>query len=128
MTDLSFLLKILKFGTVGVLGIFIDFGVTYILKEILKIKKYIASSIGFTLAATSNYVLNRVWTFDNSNPEIFIQFSKFFLISLLGLLLNNFIIFLLSDYKFKLNFYISKVIATLLVFFWNFFMNYLFTF
>ncbi len=128
MIDLKFILKLLKFGVVGISGMVVDFGFTYIFKEILRVPKYISNSIGFTLAATSNYLLNRAWTFNSTNPHILMQFSKFFIISIMGLLLNNLIIYIFSDYKFRLNFYISKGIATLIVFFWNFLMNYFFTF
>jgi putative flippase GtrA len=128
MIDLKFILKLLKFGAVGISGMAVDFGITYFFKEVLKVRKYISNSIGFTLAATSNYLLNRVWTFNSTNPHIITQFSKFFIISIIGLLLNNLIIYIFNDYKFRLNFYISKGIATLIVFFWNFLMNYFFTF
>ena len=128
MIDLTFLLKLIKFGIVGVSGMIVDFGTTWILKEKLKVPKYIANSTGFTLAATSNYILNRIWTFNSTDPHIVSQFLKFFIISVLGLLLNNLIIYFFTDFKYRINFYISKGIATLLVFLWNFFMNYLFTF
>ncbi len=128
MFDHSFLLKLLKFGAVGISGMGVDFGFTSFFKEILKVKKYIANSIGFTLAASSNYLLNRIWTFGSTDPQVIVQYSKFFIIALMGLLLNNLTIFFFTDYKFRLNFYLSKGIATLLVFFWNFLMNYFFTF
>ncbi len=128
MINLSFVIKLLRFGLVGLSGMLLDFGLTLLFKEVFKVKKYISNSIGFTAAATSNFILNRVWTFSSSNPDIMFQFLKFFMISLLGLLLNNLTIYLFTDYKFKINFYISKGIATFLVFFWNFFMNYFFTF
>ncbi|MDP4223518.1 MAG: GtrA family protein [Bacteroidota bacterium] len=128
MFDISFILKLLKFGLVGISGMAVDFGTTSFFKEILKVQKYISNSTGFTLAATSNYILNRLWTFNSTNPEVLIQYLKFFIIAVLGLLLNNLTIWFFTDYKFRLNFYLSKGIATLLVFFWNFFMNYFFTF
>ena len=87
--DISFIMKFLKFGLVGISGMIVDFGVTSFLKEVLKVRKYISNSIGFTLAATSNFILNRIWTFNNTNPAVIMQFSKFFIISLIGLLLNK---------------------------------------
>ena len=128
MIDIAFVLKLLRFAAVGISGTAVDFGTTSFFKEILGVKKYISNSIGFTLAATSNYILNRIWTFKSTSPDIMIQFSKFFIISLLGLLINNLIVYTFTDYKFRLNFYISKGIATLAVFCWNFLMNYFFTF
>jgi putative flippase GtrA len=75
--SLSFLYKFIKFGIVGFSGLFVDFGFTYICKEILKIQKYVSNAIGFTLAASSNYYLNRVWTFKSTDPEIFVEYSEF---------------------------------------------------
>ncbi|MGB8489425.1 MAG: GtrA family protein [Bacteroidales bacterium] len=128
MLDPSFILKFLKFGAVGISGMAVDFGITSFFKEILKVKKYVSNSIGFTLAASSNFLINRVWTFNSSDPQVMIQYSKFIVIALIGLLINNLTIYLFTDRLFRLNFYISKGIATLVVFFWNFSMNYLFTF
>jgi putative flippase GtrA len=125
---LPLFVKFLRFGIVGISGMVIDFGVTSFIKEVLEEKRYLANSIGFTLAATSNFTLNRFWTFNNTSPEVIVQFFQFFIVSVLGLLLNNLIVYFFSDYKFNLNFYISKGIATLLVFFWNFLMNTLFIF
>ncbi|OQC33736.1 MAG: GtrA-like protein [Bacteroidetes bacterium ADurb.Bin057] len=56
MIDKIFILKFIKFCVVGASGMVVDFGVTWILKEKLKVNKYIANSTGFILAATSNYV------------------------------------------------------------------------
>jgi putative flippase GtrA len=105
----------------------IDFGVTWLLKEKIRINKYIANSSGFTLAATSNYILNRIWTFHSQNSQIFTEYSLFIMISLTGLAINNFVIFVLND-KLKLNFYLSKLIAVGVVTCWNFILNYLITF
>jgi putative flippase GtrA len=105
----------------------IDFGTTWLLKEKVKINKYIANSVGFTLAATSNYIWNRLWTFHSENSQIFTEYSLFILISIAGLAINNFVIFLLND-KLKMNFYLSKLIAVGVVTCWNFIMNYWFTF
>lgn len=119
--------KFLKFGVVGFSGLLLDFGVTYIAKEKLRWNKYIANSLGFLLASGSNYYLNRIWTFHSLDPEIGWQFSKFLFVAIVGLLLNNLIVYLLTD-RVKLNFYIAKFGAIVLVFFWNFSVNYLYTF
>jgi putative flippase GtrA len=127
MIDNLLLLKFVKFCVVGLSGMGVDFGTTWILKEKVRINKYIANSTGFILAATSNYVWNRVWTFQSENKQIFREYSLFILISVAGLGINNFIIFLLND-KMKINFYISKLFAVGVVTLWNFLMNYLITF
>jgi len=122
-----FIGKFIKFCVVGFSGMVIDFGTTWLLKEKLKVNKYIANSTGFILAASSNYLFNRFWTFHSENPRIATEYMSFILISAIGLAINNLIIFLLNE-KMKLNFYLSKLFAIGVVTIWNFFMNYMITF
>ncbi len=123
----EFILKFLKFGVVGASGVVVDFGITWLLKEKAKLHKYVANTAGFMTAATSNYFLNRWWTFQSHDPNIGMQYSKFLLISLIGLGINTFVIWLLTS-KFKWNFYFAKLIAIGVVTLWNFFLNWIFTF
>jgi putative flippase GtrA len=122
------IIKIIKFGLVGFTGIIIDFAITFLLKEKIKIQKYFANSIGFIVAATNNYFLNRIWTFNSHDPLIGLQYTKFIIISITGLGINNLVIWLLNDKILKINFYFAKVVAIIIVFFWNFTLNYLYTF
>ena len=119
--------KFLKFCIVGASGMVIDFGTTWLLKERLKVNKYVANSTGFILAATSNYILNRIWTFQSNDPQIASQYFSFVIISLVGLGINNLVIYILND-RFRCNFYLSKLIAIAVVTLWNFLMNLMITF
>jgi putative flippase GtrA len=123
----TFLVKFIKFGIVGFSGVFIDFGTTYICKEWLKMQKYLANSIGFTLAASSNYILNRTWTFRSQDPDIATEYTEFIVISLVGLGIANLIVYVIHG-RFKQNFYLSKLFAIGVVTIWNFFANYYITF
>jgi len=127
MIDKIFLLKFIKFCAVGFSGMVIDFGTTWLLKERARVNKYIANSAGFVLAATSNYIWNRLWTFQSENNQIAFEYLSFIIISVIGLGINNMVIFIFSD-KLKFNFYFSKLIAIGVVTIWNFIMNYLITF
>jgi putative flippase GtrA len=119
--------KFIKFGVVGFSGVFVDFSLTFLCKEKLKIQKYVANAIGFTSAATSNYFLNRIWTFHSKNPEIGLEYGRFLGISLIGLLINTFVIYLLVS-KTKTNFYLAKLVAIFIVTIWNFVVNLNYTF
>lgn len=119
--------RFVRFGIVGASGMVVDFGVTWLCKEKLHWNKYLSNSLGFILAATNNYFWNRLWTFQSESVEIVREYSTFVLIALVGLGLNNLIIWLLHE-KARLNFYLSKLIAIGCVMVWNFSMNYLFTF
>jgi putative flippase GtrA len=118
--------RFIRFGLVGLSGMLIDFACTWVLKEKIKINRYIASSLGFCLAVLNNYMLNRLWTFNSSLPKNK-EFIYFVLVSLLGLGLNNLCIYVFTT-RLKINFYISKALAIAIVFCWNFFVNAYFTF
>ena len=120
-------LKFLKFCVVGASGVIVDFGITWLLKEQLRVNKYVANTMGFLCAVGSNYVLNRIWTFESHDPSVATQFSKFVLAALVGLLINNGIIYLLIE-RYKMKFYPAKLIATGIVMIWNFWANYTYTF
>jgi putative flippase GtrA len=119
------LFKFLKFGFVGFSGMIIDFSITYLLKEKVKIHRYISSSIGFTIAASSNYLLNRIWTFESSNSKILLEYSSFLIISIIGLAINNLFLYLFEK---RLRFYLAKLFAIGVTMIWNFTANYIFTF
>ena len=125
--DKLLLSKLLKFGIVGCSGMIIDFGTTYLCKEILKINKFLSNGIGFILAATSNYFLNRNWTFNSQTEDIGTQYVQFMIVSTIGLGINSLVLYLLNE-KLKWNFYFSKLIAIATTTIWNFFANLLFTF
>jgi putative flippase GtrA len=115
------LFKFLKFVIVGFSGLIVDFSITFLLKEKLKIHRYLSNSAGFTVAASTNYLLNRVWTFESNNPRVLQEFSTFFIISLIGLLINNFFLFL---FERKRKFYFAKFLAIMVTSLWNFSANY----
>jgi putative flippase GtrA len=117
--------KFLKFGIVGFLGMVIDFSITILLKEKLKIHRYISSSAGFIIAASSNYLLNRLWTFESNNPRVLVEYSTFIIISLIGLGINNLFLYLFEK---KMKFYVAKLFAIGVTTLWNFFANYYLTF
>lgn len=113
--------KFFKFIIVGFSGMVVDFSITILLKEKLKVHRYISSSAGFTLAASSNYLFNRLWTFESNNPKVLIEYGTFILISLIGLIINNLFLYLFEK---KLRFYFAKFLAIMVTSLWNFIANY----
>ena len=125
--SVMFNVEFLKFGIVGLSGVGIDFFVTWLCKEKIGINKYIANAAGFSLAVINNFLLNRYWTFEASNGAITNQFFKFLIIAVAGLAINSLLLFLIVKFT-KINFYITKLLVIGIVFFWNFYLNYFFTF
>ncbi len=119
--------KMLSFGIVGAIGMIIDFGITALLREKAKMNEYIANAIGFIFAVINNFLLNKYWTYHNFSTLSMTQFSKYFVISIIGLSLNSVFLYLLNRFL-RVPFYWAKLFATGLVFLWNFILNNYLTF
>ncbi|MBE9481785.1 MAG: GtrA family protein, partial [Bacteroidetes bacterium] len=65
--------------------------------------------------------------FHSDNPDIAVEYTKFLVISIIGLGINNLILWLIVS-RLKWNFYVSKLFAIGVVTFWNFLANYFITF
>ncbi|MCD4760394.1 GtrA family protein [bacterium] len=117
---------IAKYATVGAASAVIDFGVLYILTDWVGVYYLASATISFILAAILNYTLNRIWTF-RSNGKRRKQLPIFFTIAILGLILNNNIMYL-SVERFAFHYLWAKVFAAAIVTFWNFFGNKYLTF
>ena len=124
---MQWLLTFLRFGIVGTTGMCIDFGITWLCREKLHINKYIANTLGFSFAVVNNFFWNRVWTFESKTRQWQPQFYKFLLIAVMGLLLNNLLLYFFNEKK-TIPFYWAKALAIVCVFVWNFTANFLFTF
>ncbi len=119
--------KVLRFGVTGLLGAVIDFGCTYLFKEVLKANKFLSNAIGFTMAATFCFFLNKYWTYQSQTPLSWTEYLTFFAVSLIGLGINTLVLMLLND-KAKMNFYLSKCFAIAVASGWNFLANLMVTF
>ena len=133
--------KFLKFGIVGASGMVVDFGVLYLMRDVVGLPDLWANTISFTAAATSNYFLNRIWTFRSHERQVGVEYLKFLAVSIVGLGINNGVLFLSSllwpeAYAGTLTvagisidiFYLFKLLAIAITTLWNFFGNMLFTF
>jgi len=121
------IIKFIKFLTVGLSGMIIDFGITYICKEKLAVNKYISNSLGFSIAAISNFFLNRYFTYQSNSSEIATEFYWFIGISIISLFIYNGIVWIGIN-KLNFKFYSSKMLAIFFITFWNFFAHLLITF
>jgi len=91
--------QFLKFALVGLIGFFIQMIILYNLVEILDLYYLYAAVIAFFVAVTSNFLLNRTWTFTpSSNRNIYQQYISFVSLCVLGALLNTFLLFVLVEY------------------------------
>ncbi len=135
------ILKFVKFGIVGASGMVVDVGVLYLMRNVAGLPDLWANTISFTAAATSNYFLNRIWTFRSHEKQVGVEYAKFLLVSVIGLGINNGVLLLSSLlwpelYNGTISllgknievFYLFKLLAIAITTLWNFFGNMLFTF
>ncbi len=129
--------RIVRFGVVGTSGFLVDFSITALLYELLGISIVIATGIGFCFGATSNYILNRRWTWRSTNPNIKGEYVKFLGVSLLGLGIHYIVLLgcmqlpwlVINLFGYEIsNDWTSKLIATAVVMVWNFVVNNFYTF
>lgn len=114
------LVQIFKFGIVGVVATLIDFIFLYFFKEFCNLSVVFANTLSFIISVLYNYWASLTFVFDvNKEKDKKKNFIIFILCSLVGLLLNDLIVWIITD---LLNVYylLSKVIATLFVMVFNF--------
>ena len=91
-----------------------------------------SKAIGFACAATSNYFLNRVWTFRSQEKQVGKEYMKFFGVSLIGLAINLLTLHILTSlipaWDSGLRLLVLNLGAIAMGTLWNFFGNLLFTF
>jgi len=117
----SMLIQLFRYTFVGGFAFIIDFGTLFILTEYLHVYYLVSAAVSFLLGLSTNYCLSILWVFDKRNVRSrYIEFFIFGFIGLIGLGLNEFFIWLITE-KIGINYLISKIITTALVYCWNFF-------
>lgn len=118
--DNKLLLQIFKFIIVGGTATVIDFIVLFLLKEYIGLNEIVANTISFTVSVIYNYIASVKWVFDvDEAKNKSTQFITFITFSIIGLLLNNLILWICID-KLSIYYLIGKVIATGIVMVFNF--------
>ncbi len=78
--------RFIKFGTVGLIGSVIDFGIFNLLTIVLHVTSIASSTVSFALAVINNFILNRFWTYPESRQSsIYKPLVQFVIVSCLGL-------------------------------------------
>ena len=114
------LFQIFKFVIVGVVATLIDFIILILLKELFNLNTLISNTISFSISVIYNYIASIIWVFDvNNNKDKKLNFIIFIVFSIMGLLLNNVILYLCTS-MLKIYYIIGKVISTLIVMIFNF--------
>ncbi len=112
--------QILRFGVVGGTAFLIDYGLLYALTEWIGINYLISAAISFSVSVIWNYILSIKWVFTpKDNVSKLNQFTIFLVLSIIGLLLNEALMWLMVE-KLAIYYMFSKVVATAVVMIYNF--------
>ena len=114
------LVQVFNFGIVGVVATLIDFIFLYFFKEFCCFHVIVANTLSFVISVLYNYWASLTFVFD-VNPEKSKKknFIIFFIFSIIGLCLNNFIVWFVTDIL-RIYYLLSKVFATIVVMVFNF--------
>ena len=112
--------QIFKFVIVGGISFLVDFVVYAVMCNVLYIHYIIAGIAGFSISVIVNYILSMRFVFQSKgNIRKDKEFVLFVVLSLIGMLLNSFVLFICIDLIFMDNI-IAKIIATAIVMVYNF--------
>ena len=111
--------QIIKFGLVGFLCFFIDYGIMVFLTEIASVHYLLSSGISFTVSVIVNYILSLTYVFETENGNRVKEFVVFVALSVIGLGINQLLMWFCVDIL-GIFYMISKIGATAVVMVYNF--------
>ncbi|MFZ3009922.1 MAG: GtrA family protein [Candidatus Microsaccharimonas sp.] len=116
----SFIKQFLRYFGVALIGYVVDFGMLTIFVEVFNVHYLVSASIGFILGLIVTYLLSSRFVFGESKIKSKKrEFSLFAGIGIIGLVLLNIIMWFFTD-LIGINYILSKIIATVFVYMWNF--------
>lgn len=115
------IVQLFRYFFVGGAAFIVDFGSLYILTDIFGIYYLISAAIAFILGLIVNYLLSISWVFNQRTMDNRLsEFTVFTIIGVIGLGLNEVLIWFFTGY-IGLFYLVSKIIAAVIILFWNFF-------
>ena len=120
-----FLSKAGRFFTVGVSGFIINYLVSFLLTNVSNIWYIYATLIGIIVSITTNFLLNKVWTFEDrdfSPRHLFRQYLSFSGLCALGAVIQLTLVFVFVEYS-HIQYGISLVMAVCVASLSNFLLN-----
>jgi putative flippase GtrA len=118
--------QFITFTGVGLVAAVAHYGVLILLVELGRMQPVFATLWGFLAGAAVSYLLNRRFTFRSDRPHRAAA-PRFLAVSTGGFVLNGLVMWLLNE-GWGVPYLLAQVIATLIVLFWNFTVNLLWTF
>ena len=130
-TSVRFISKAGRFYTVGASGLLVNYLVSLLFADAIINFWYIhATVIGIAISMSSNFILNKIWTFEDRNFEAkktIAQYGKFVGFSSLGALIQLGMVYVLVD-NYQIMYPIALILAVIIAASSNFILNKKWTF
>lgn len=112
--------QLFRYAFVGGISFVVDYGSLWLLTEKAGLPYLWSAAIAFILGLICNYLLSTAWVFGESKlKNAWAEFAAFAIIGVIGLGLNELIMFACTD-GLGFHYMLSKIVSTGIVFFWNF--------
>lgn len=113
-------LQLFSYLIVGGIATVVEWVCFYILSYQAHIHYLLATTLAFVISTAANWLAGRLLTFQGAEKQPILQeLAKIYAVSIIGLLLNLLLMYLFVQ-KVGLAKMVGKIIATVLVFAWNF--------
>lgn len=110
-----------KYFGAALVGYAVDLGVLIFCKEVLQLHYLVGAILGFTAGLVVVYLLSNRYVFGESKIKSkSTEFGIFAIIGIIGLILLTFLMWVMTDVA-HINYLLSKILATGVVYIWNFF-------
>lgn len=115
------LVQFVRYFFVGGFAFVVDFGLLYILTEYAGLHYLLSATLSFIAGLLVNYIISCLWVFNGSKfKNRLVEFLFFAAIGVVGLALNDTLIWLFTD-SIGTHYMFSKIVAAAMVYLWNFF-------
>ena len=122
----DFMSQFVSYFFVGGCAAVVEWGMFYFFANVIDMHYILATCLAFVFSTTANWILGRFWTFKDDQKYVekrLKEIALVFGVSAIGLLFNMMLMFLfVSVFRMDTKFLktVAKIVATGIVFFWNF--------
>ena len=114
-------LQLFRYAIVGGISFVVDYGLLYVFTEWGHFHYLVSATLSFIAGLIVNYIISVKWIFTKSKLNSrSAEFTIYGIIGVVGLLLNNVLMYLFTDHL-HVHYMISKLISAAIVLGWNFF-------
>ena len=117
----STIYQLIRYTFVGGIAFVADYGLLYFFTEYVGFPYLFSAAISFVVGLAVNYTLCNVIVFTTHKLQNkLLEFAIFAVIGIIGLGINEFVLLACTEWA-GLHYMLSKLVSTIIVFFWNFF-------